>query len=267
MVKALSKSCAGFILANPISFALLRHMQRKGLIILCYHRVIKREEINSPIHKGMCVDLGSFQRQMLFVSRNYACVNEGQVINALEGNGKLPDNPLWVTFDDGYKDNFTNAYPVLRKFNIPATFFITTDYIDKLQAENNLFMSWDEIRNLKNEGFSVGAHTKSHGILAELSSDKVIEEISESKERLERELGASVVSFAYPKGKTRHCNLEFSASVLKEKGFKLAVTTVGGINTLSLTDKPFFLKRVGTSFDDPFIFFKARLLTGSFWQK
>lgn len=272
-MKTTLKKKAGLIFGNKLIFSWSKHLNKGKLIILCYHRVVQKEEAGNIRPKGMCVDVESFAHQMRFLKGNYGPISETEIISALEGRERLPDYAVWVTFDDGYKDNYINAYPILKKYQIPATFFVTTGYINKEVVPpdvrrgnaDNLFMSWDEIREMRDNAFSIGAHTINHKILSTLSEEDITEEILESKGEIEQKLNKKVLSFAYPNGKRADYDQRCIAT-LKNNGFKLAVTTEGGFNLL-IPDTSFNLRRVGLSCDDSFSFFKVKIGTGGFWQK
>ena len=128
-------------------------------------------------------------------------------------------------------------------------------------------MNWDEIRQMSDNGFAIGAHTVSHRILSILNEDEIMQEISESKYEIEKILGKKVFSFAYPRGKKSDYNPDACFTVLRNYDFKLGVTTVGGNNNLDANQDYFNLRRMGFSYDDTLNFFKFKVNTGCFWQK
>lgn len=264
-MRLLLKNILGSILGNNLSFRLFRAAGRKSLLILYYHRVAKREEIMRIKEINICTDIDSFDAQIGFISKYYNSVNEEKIIS-----GKITDYSVWVTFDDGYKDNYTNAYPILRKYNIPATFFITTGYINKTNKPSADcgepdFMSWEELSEVARNNISIGAHTVSHRILSRLLDSELEKEIIGSKNEIEKRLDVKVVSFAYPRGKTGDYNLEKCQPILEENGFKLAVTTNGGFNKIGRDN--FDLRRMGISYEDNLNIFKFKVSLGSFWQR
>jgi len=123
---------------------LARTMERSGLLkltsalkgtscilpILTYHRVV---DIHPPDYlfdeEVVSASVEMFDRQIAFIKQNFNCLTFANLKNALDKNASLPGHPLIVTFDDGYADNFHNAFPILKRHGVPATFFVSTDYM------------------------------------------------------------------------------------------------------------------------------------------
>lgn len=256
---------------------LAKTYNRDRLVIIYYHRVVGKDEIRDLGDKNMCTEIGSFESQMQFLAEQYTPIGEREILSALDGKKAVPVHPVWVTFDDGYKDNFVYAYPILRKYQIPATFFITTGFINKTvfpsgeggwAHEDGLFMSWDAICELRRSGYRIGCHTVNHPILSTVSPNEIMAEINNSKEEIEARIGGPVESFAYPRGKHRDCAFQLAIPILKECGIRLAVTTVGGTNSLKISNGGFLkLRRFGISHNDPFDVFKTKVATGCVWQR
>lgn len=108
--------------------------------ILCYHqilpKIVKDQVLN--FHKVMTVE--NFEKQMAFLSKNYTLLNLNQVYDILHFKKKIPKRAVAITFDDGYRDNYLYAFPILKKYNIPAAIFLTTDPIDKNES-----LWWDDL--------------------------------------------------------------------------------------------------------------------------
>lgn len=110
-------------------FRIARPFFKNEVPILTYHRVINVEQ-NYPFDSDLIsATPKTFKQQMEYIKLNYHPISMAEFINAIENNTRLPKNSIMVTFDDGFEDNYTNAYPVLKKLSIPATFFVTTSYI------------------------------------------------------------------------------------------------------------------------------------------
>jgi len=140
------------------------------------------------------------------------------------GNKKLPEKNIIITIDDGYKNNYTKAYPILQKYNVKANIFIITDY------RGNEYMSYDEIREMYQSGLvKFYSHGKQHIDYTSISVSQLKKDILESHEELERELGDEILKvFAYPSGIS---NTQ-TRNALKSIGFDIQVLTkYGTVNT------------------------------------
>jgi peptidoglycan/xylan/chitin deacetylase (PgdA/CDA1 family) len=136
----------------------------------------------------------------------------------------LPEKPVILSFDDGWKNQFEYAYPLLKKHDMKAVFYIFTNPMD---TNNPRWMSWENIIELDRAGMEIGGHTRTHPYLTQISHDdkKLDSEIAESKRIIEQRLGHSIVSFAYPFGLT---NEAVSVAVARA-GYQTARTTVSGV--------------------------------------
>lgn len=106
-------------------FDILRQFQKKRVIILMYHRFSQKPE---PFK----IQQSIFENQIKFLKKKYNFISlkhYSEVLN--EKRDDLPDNPIIITIDDGYLDNYVFAYPVLKKYSVPATIFLTTDFLSK----------------------------------------------------------------------------------------------------------------------------------------
>jgi len=206
-MKRFIKNIVSFVMGRGLFFNLFRYMNRNKLLILYYHRIVKKEEASNVKDINMCADIDSFDAQMDFLSKYYTPISEQEIIKAIN-TGRSIKYSVWITFDDGYKDNYANAYPILKKYNIPATFFVATGYTNKtskasLDCGEPNFMSWEELKEISRNNMSIGTHTVSHRILSGLSDKELEKEILDSKNEIEQRLGIKAISFAYPRGKKR----------------------------------------------------------------
>jgi peptidoglycan/xylan/chitin deacetylase (PgdA/CDA1 family) len=150
------------------------------------------------------INIDDFERQMNYLAtHNYSVISLSELIEGLK-DGLLPPKPVAITIDDGYKSTFTLAYPILKKYNFPATFFIYTDFIEK----NIYSLTWREIKEMRENNIEIGSHTLSHCNLLKYKKgenynsylSRIKKEIFLSKEIIERKIGNKVKFFAYPYG-------------------------------------------------------------------
>lgn len=127
---------------------------------------------------------------------------------------KLPPKPVLITFDDGYLDNYEQAFPILKKYNAVATFFIITGMIGLKER-----MTDNNIIEMADAGMSFGSHTVNHKALGELYYNEAKEEMFKSKYDLESILGKSVLSIAYPKGSFTNETVKIAEQLNYKVGF------------------------------------------------
>lgn len=165
-------------------------------------------------------------------------------VSEILGKGKVDKPFVCLTFDDGYRDNYTDALPILKKEQIPFTVYVTTGFVDDKQSmwwypNERLGLSHDELLNLDAEPLcTIGAHTITHPKLENLSVQEQRAEIIQSKQDLERLLGHSVDHFSYPHGSYN----DDTIGVIKECGFRTALMAWGGV--VRKGDCPLLLHRV-----------------------
>ncbi len=183
--------------------------------IIMYHRIDDRAEVSK-----LSVMPESFKRQMSFLKRhNYNVVRLEELPDLLE-SGKIPYKTIAITFDDGYENNYENAYPVLKEIGLPATIFISPGLIGR---EN--FLTWNQVVEMSESGvISIGSHTMSHAYLPDLSQQYLDREIFDSKRSIESHTRREVDSFSYPVG---GFNKPIRDKVIKA-GYKIAVATNPG---------------------------------------
>jgi peptidoglycan/xylan/chitin deacetylase (PgdA/CDA1 family) len=185
---------------------------------------------NIPSNECDPLPVQIFEEHLIHLKFNYDVISIDALVHGLYGGGPLPNRPVAITFDDGYVDNYTQAFPLLLKYQLPATIYLATDFISgKLQlihAEGWNSMSWEQVREMQQSGFiSFAAHTRTHPILRSLSDEQVSEEIEGSREDIRRQLGIEVKTFAYPNGQGGDISRQ-SIQTVKESGFEAAFSTL-----------------------------------------
>lgn len=254
---------------------------RSSLAILMYHSVPRGVDNAPHPYLDLRVPSESFSRQMQYLhDKWYNVIGLDEYISIRANGGALPPKTVAITFDDGYRDNYTNAWPVLKKFGFAATIFLAVDYIDKNIRADYLsknvgiekdvpFLSWSEIKEMGKEGITFGSHTLSHPRLHQQSEEVLQSEIAESKEMIENNTGEKVSSFcfpyAFPGGKKSAHFRRISRQCLVNNGYKLGVTTTIGRNTTD-TDI-FFLRRIPVHVNDSIRRFAAKLAGAYDWVR
>lgn len=189
----------------------------KGLRIFMYHSIDyeKGNELRIPKEQ--------FREQMKYLKDNgYTTLTLAEAYAFFTENKPVPVKSVVLTFDDGYVDNYTNAFPVLKEFGLKGTVFMITDLVDKYPA----YLNSEQLKEMDKYGFDVESHTVNHDPpLNELTYDQQLQTIKDSKAFLEKTLNKKVNFFAYPYGKWN----ENSIKALKECGYSMAVTTAGEI--------------------------------------
>lgn len=172
---------------------------KKGYIpTLMYHK-IKDQVENTEDDQSMSVSTASFEAQLkALLEAGYTPINFKQLKDYLEGKAGLPKRPILITADDGYLCNYTKAYPILKKYNAQATFFVTSLYVG-ITNENEHF-SWEQAKEMEASGLiDIQSHTHGHTLMNELDKIDVSYEIQKSFGDIENYLGKRDVKvLAYP---------------------------------------------------------------------
>lgn len=183
--------------------------------VLMYHSFQVEEDKLIPY-----VSPEIFAHQMEFLTKShYNVVGLDKVIAYMTGKEKMPAKTVAITADDGYYNFYLNAYPILKKYNLPATFFIATDKIG-----TNGYLGWKELREMSDSGLiTIGSHTKSHPWMPSVSvyEEKIWDELAGSREILEKGLGRKVDFICYPNGGFN----DLTKETAKKAGYKGAFTT------------------------------------------
>jgi peptidoglycan/xylan/chitin deacetylase (PgdA/CDA1 family) len=190
--------------------------------ILMYHAV----KLAVPAGSRLVVSVKSFERQMRFLkNHHYNVVSLETIATLLKEKKKIPRNTIAITFDDGRKDDYKYAYPILKKYNLCATIFVIVNVIGRPQGDT---LSWPEIKTMRDSGLIYfGSHTLDHRLLIDIKSKEEIKiQIFDSKKILEEKLGIPIDAFSYPAGGFTPQIKQF----VKEAGYKLAVATNSGKN-------------------------------------
>lgn len=271
-----------------------------GIYCFNYHRIGNPE--TEPFDPNVfSASTEQFEQQLIFYKNNFKVISVDDLVNMVKNNKPVDNRYAVITFDDGYLDNFTNAYPLLKKHNLSAAFYIPTNYIETPQipwwdevawliqntkvdriklahwkstidlkggtkaskinealkiikldtsfsmkeklcqlrqvtqiqmpsdiATKSIFMSWAQLREMSQNNMHIGSHTCSHNILSHLSEKDQIDEIFNSKIKLERKLQKEITTLAYPVG-SEHTFNDITIQTTKNAGYTLAFSYIKGV--------------------------------------
>lgn len=209
--------------------------------ILMLHRVVAQRSEGE--NRELEITPGFLEQTIKdYKQKGFLFVSIDEVSEILE-KGKVDKPFVCITFDDGYRDNYIDALPILKKEQVPFTVYVTTGFIDNKQSmwwypNERLGLSRDELLNLDAEPLcTIGAHTITHPKLENLSVQEQRVEIKQSKQDLERLLGHCVNHFSYPHGSYN----ENTIAIIEESGFHTALMAWGGV--VRRGDNPMLLHR------------------------
>ena len=194
-----------------------------GLPVLMYHAFAVDDE------DRFVQPARSFERQMkLLAAMRYRVISLQELAQILRRGEALPERSVVITIDDGYRDSFEIARPVIRGHGFPATVFpvstglgASNDWDEDGPTKDRPLLSVEQIREMCGDGFEVGAHTRTHLSLADVNAKIAAEEIGGSRKDLETALGSPVATFAFPFGEIS----DTAVSAVEQAGFVGACTT------------------------------------------
>lgn len=247
---------------STVCYALGSVKALKGIMVLMYHR------INDALKPDdLVISTKTFRQQMEYLYKNkYKVIGLQEMLRYLSGSPKSPKTPespektVVITFDDGYRDNYLNAYPVLEELNFPAVIFLIAGMIGTNQKRPRYqhlpdpdMLLWSEAQEMAHHGIEFGAHTFNHPRLSKIDLAQAKKEIEESYRKVNHLMKGGVRSFCYPYG-------NYNAAVKKlvqDAGFDCAFTVKPGRNEAGCD--LFELKRTGTNGNDSIFDFKKKL--------
>ena len=288
--------------AEYFFYRFVRTRLKKELRILGYHRVLEPGQAFDE--NNVSASPSEFEQQVDYLKKNYDPINFSDLEQIANVPSSCPARPVIITFDDGFTDNFINAYPILKSHGVTATFFVTTDYVNKEElywfdkvallifqaepgsvlelsgvkfevgksprqtlindvldrmkklenaeriketeklfrdfeidlssptAQLSLPMKWCQLRQMAGDGMSIQSHSHTHPILSKLEqSQDILYELTKSKETIEREIGTTCSTIAYPVGNASTYDQRVLSS-LPQAGYRYACSYIAGINEL-----------------------------------
>lgn len=190
--------------------------QNIGVPVIYYHSVDKNADNELTITPDM------LEEQLNYINdNNYITITMEELYEHLQKNKPIPEKSILITFDDGYMNNYTEAFPILKNLNMKATIFCIGNSLD-----GSYYLSEEAIKEMSDYGIDIQSHTVNHLHLDTLSYDEQLLELKNSKEILEKITGKEIISIAYPFGDYN----EDTIKAAKNSGYKLAFTTNLGLS-------------------------------------
>lgn len=217
--------------------------------ILMYHYIsdVPANDPNKPLRASLSVNPTLFGQQMDYLkSRGYQTITFNQLFDALYYDGPLPAKPIILTFDDGYEDSYTAAFPILKAHNYSGMFYIVTGKVG-WQGQ----MTWDQLREMSASGMQMGSHTIHHvdiGSVLQESHDQAEQEVNISQLDLQKHLGIPIQQFCYPSGEPfKHGSTalrQAAMTLLSQNGYVGATTDPGMTGSMQNSQTPLALLRI-----------------------
>ncbi|MHB8626585.1 MAG: polysaccharide deacetylase family protein [Aggregatilineales bacterium] len=305
------------------------------LTVLSYHRIIDWDTPDFELYRpNVSASPDMFDRQMAYVSKHFNVIDLACLEAFLLNGIPLPKRSLLITFDDGYRDNYTYAYPIMRRYQLTGVIFLIADKmtnptapwwdvcgymfkrtkktraalpvvgdsdlskpklnetaresfmraIKKLpesqkqaamlelsnaldvpepKLDEPLFVSWDEVRSLVENGIACQSHTVTHPIMTRIDPAEQKRQLAESRAVIEKETGQRVIAFAYPNGTPDDYDVT-TRQALHETGYRIAFTlSPGPMRAATANANPLEIRRVFLSYKDTFEVAVFKMLGGS----
>jgi peptidoglycan/xylan/chitin deacetylase (PgdA/CDA1 family) len=204
--------------------------------VLMYHHIGDPGPDADAIRRDLSVSPANFESQLRYlIESGYESISLEALVMHLQTGQPVPSKPVVLTFDDGFKDQYSNAYPLLQKYGLVGTFFVITCFTDQNRPE---YLSWPEIELLHAGGMEIGSHSYTHPSLRGQTFEYVVWQVLGSKEAIEARTHEPVRFFSYPSGQYDQLVMQ----VLRSAGYWGAVTVEPG--SLQSSERTFELKRV-----------------------
>lgn len=244
----------------PLGMLYVLFKRKRNITILMYHRV------NDSVSKELSVTNANFLWQMEYLNRKgYKVISlDEAILSECISNENKKEKYIVLTFDDGYEDYFTNAFPVLSEFGYPSIIYLVPGYVETDNVywwDNDLgeskLMNWIQINELKNkEIVQFGSHSMSHPDFNQLNEKKIEEELCLSQEILQQKLILKVRHFSYPRGIVTRCAKDKIKTI-----YDTAVSIFDGYEIVNDCEDDYLmqLKRVPVQRSDGRYLFIARL--------
>jgi peptidoglycan/xylan/chitin deacetylase (PgdA/CDA1 family) len=214
-------------------FSLHRRLAlRDQAVILLYHQVLAPDQVPPDVDHGIYVTTDTFDTHLRELRRSYDVVDLDDLLAWREGRRTFSRTPCAITFDDGWADNYTNAFPLLKRYGMPATIFLITSEVGRPE-----FVTWQQVHEMERAGIRFGSHTVNHPVVEGLPAHQLEQELAESRRQLFACATRPVDWFCYPKGYN-----DAPAREAARRHYRAAVTT--RCAAMRRSDDPYAIPRI-----------------------
>ncbi len=241
-------SASGVSLA-PTPLASLAAPANLSVPILMYHQIKDLPASANLEDLTWTVSPTALDAQLAYLAdKGFTTISLDQLLDGFAGKLPLPSKPVIITFDDGWKTQYTSAFPLLKQRKLTATFYVVSSYMGY-----GAYFDWAMTKEISDAGMTIAGHTIDHSDLSKKSVTEIDRQLRESKAALEKQLGITVTHFAYPYG--AYTNV--IADALKRDGYRSATTLNPTFVKAPLS--PYLLPRVRVSYKDTLADFAKKL--------
>lgn len=244
-------------------FELYVNKKKYDVPVIMYHRVINNPE-NEGVY-GTYVYEDMFKKHLQYLKdKNYTVITFKD-LDKIGWRNRFEKGKKYIilTFDDGYKDNYDLAFPILKEFNFKATIFLMgsltyNEWDVKAGGERKFsLMSVEMIKEMQDYGIEFGAHTFNHPKINTLSNEEIEHQIVDVKKPLEEKIGKEIITFAYPYGILN----DYAKEMAKKAGYTFALATDSG--SVCLSDDLYQIRRIAI-FPNTNLFSFKRKVAGNY---
>lgn len=244
-------------------FSLYVNRKKYEVPVIMYHRVINNAE-NEGVY-GTYIYEDMFKKHLQYLKdKNYTVITFKD-LDKIGWRNRFEKGKKYIilTFDDGYKDNYDLAFPILKEFNFKATIFLMgsltyNEWDVKAGGERKFsLMSVEMIKEMQDYGIEFGAHTFNHPKINTLSNEEIEHQIVDVKKPLEEKIGKEIITFAYPYGILN----DYAKEMAKKAGYTFALATDSG--SVCLSDDLYQIRRIAI-FPNTNLFSFKRKVAGNY---
>jgi peptidoglycan/xylan/chitin deacetylase (PgdA/CDA1 family) len=233
-----------------------------ALPILMYHGISDDPEPGVSAYYKTNTNPALFEQHLRCLNgKGFRSVDLDEAVRLLQQDWPKEGKFVAITFDDGFRNFYDVAFPLLKKYGHVATVYLPTGFVgeNRRSFKGKECLTWQEVREMRAHGIRIGSHTVNHPVLYGLSWNDIENELSVSKQQIEQVLGEEITSFAYPFAFPQHDRrfTEKFIQLLRRQGYRNSVTTM--IGRVGPDDDLLRLKRLPVNSGDDVELFAAKL--------